>query len=95
MAFLTLEEFGADKFDIVVPPVSIYAVLAGDALGVLAAAMQAAGTTEPDRVAAALRALRGYAGLTGSIGFDAKGDRVGDVYRMYRVDAAGKFALER
>ena len=77
------------------PPVSIYAVLAGDALGVLAAAMQAAGTTEPDPLAAALRSLKSYSGLTGPISFDAKGDRVGDVYRMYRVDAAGKFVLEK
>jgi len=77
------------------PPVSIYAVLAGDALGVLAAAMQAAGTTEPDRIASALRSLTSYSGLTGPISFDARGDRVGDVYRIYRVDAAGKFVLER
>jgi branched-chain amino acid transport system substrate-binding protein len=77
------------------PPVSIYAVLAGDALGVLAAAMQAAGSTEPDKIAAALRALKGYPGLSGSIAFSPRGDRVGDLYRIYRVDAAGKFVLER
>ena len=77
------------------PPVSIYAVLAGEALGVLAASMQGAGTTEPDRVAVHLRSLKGYSGLTGAISFNAKGDRVGDVYRIYRVDASGKFVLER
>lgn len=37
--------------------------------------------------------LKDFAGFTGPIAFDRKGDRVGDVYRLYQVDKDGKFVL--
>jgi branched-chain amino acid transport system substrate-binding protein len=37
--------------------------------------------------------LKDFTGFTGPIAFNAKGDRVGDVYRLYQVDADGKFVL--
>lgn len=77
-------------------PGSIWGVLAGDAFRVLVRAVEAAKGTDATKVAAALRsAVRDFPGLTGKIAFDAKGDRVGDVYRVYRVDASGAFVLTK
>ena len=77
-------------------PGSIWGVLAGDAFRVLAKAVETARTTEATKVAAALRSsVKDFPGLTGKIAFDAKGDRVGDVYRVYRVDGAGAFVLAK
>ena len=38
--------------------------------------------------------LKDFSGLTGQISFDRKGDRVGDVYRLYKVDRDGRFVLQ-
>lgn len=56
-------------------PVSVWAVLAGDAFKVIEAAL-AAGKTEPEQMAAWLKQLKDMPGLSGALGFDAKGDRV-------------------
>ena len=78
------------------PPRSIWGVLAGEALGVVLHAMEAAKSTDGAKVAAAMRtSVRDYPGLTGRISFDARGDRVDEVYRVYRVDAAGAFVLRK
>jgi branched-chain amino acid transport system substrate-binding protein len=53
------------------------AALGYDAVRVLAQAMRQAGSTEPDKVAAAMHALRGHRGVTGTFTFDAAGDLVG------------------
>lgn len=75
-------------------PRSIWAVLAGDAFNVLAAAIQAKGV-EPDAIAAYLHGeLKDFQGFTGDIAFNEKGDRVGDLYRLYKVDAEGNFVLQ-
>ncbi|MEZ5578677.1 MAG: branched-chain amino acid ABC transporter substrate-binding protein [Candidatus Competibacteraceae bacterium] len=39
--------------------------------------------------------LKDYPGLSGPISFDAKGDREGEVYRVYQVDAEGNFVLQK
>ena len=69
-------------------PVSVWAVLAGDAFKVIEAAL-AAGKTEPEQMAAWLKQLKDMPGLSGALGFDAKGDRVGEFYRTYVVDGKG------
>ena len=38
--------------------------------------------------------LKDFDGLTGKISFDAKGDRMGDLYRLYMVGAKGQFILQ-
>ena len=45
-------------------------------------------------MAAWLKELKGMPGLSGNLGFDAKGDRVGEFYRTYKVDATGNFVLQ-
>ncbi|PIE71151.1 MAG: branched chain amino acid ABC transporter substrate-binding protein [Deltaproteobacteria bacterium] len=76
-------------------PASIYGVLAGDGFNVVVAAIKGAGSTNPKAVAAYLHdKLENMPGLTGSISFNAKGDRVGDVYRVYKVAADGSFVLQ-
>ena len=76
-------------------PGSIWAVLSGDGFRVLAAAIKATGSTDSDKVADYLHnKLKNYPGLTGTISFDDKGDRVGEVYRVYRVNAKGEFILQ-
>lgn len=75
------------------PPLSVWSVLAGDGLHALALLAQedAQAGPLPLPLAARLHALRGATALTGPISFDAKGDREGDLYRLYRVDEQGRF----
>jgi branched-chain amino acid transport system substrate-binding protein len=37
----------------------------------------------------------GYPGLTGKLGFNEKGDRIGDLYKVYEVDGNGGFVLQK
>jgi branched-chain amino acid transport system substrate-binding protein len=76
-------------------PGSIWAVLAGDAFLVATAGIEGAQSTDTGKVAAYLRdGLKDFSGLTGSINFNAKGDRVGDLYKVYQVDRSGEFLLQ-
>lgn len=76
-------------------PGSIWAVLAGDGFRVLAEAIKETGSTDTDTLAAYLKnELQAFPGLTGIIDFDDKGDRIGDVYRVYEVDDEGNFVLQ-
>ena len=74
-------------------PVSVWAVLAGDAYKAIEAALKA-GKTDPEAMAAFLKTLKGEPALSGKMGFNAKGDRVGDFYRVYSVDEQGAFILQ-
>ncbi len=75
-------------------PGSVWAVLAGDAYRVLVEAIAKGGSTKGADIAAYLKTkLTNFPGLTGPISFNAKGDRVGDLYRVYQVDATGAFTL--
>lgn len=79
------------KYDSV--PVSVWAVLAGDAYKAIEGAL-AAGKADPEAMAAWLKELKDMPGLSGSLGFDAKGDRVGEFYRTYVVNNEGAFELQ-
>lgn len=74
-------------------PVSVWAVVAGDAYKVIEDAMKN-GKMESEDMAAWLKQLKGLPGLTGTLGFNEKGDRVGEFYRTYVVDPQGKFVLQ-
>lgn len=76
------------------PPNSIYAVLAGDGFRVLLKAIQETKSTNADVLADYLHnKLKDFPGLTGKISFNEKGDRVGEVYRVYKVNEKGEFIL--
>ncbi len=76
-------------------PSSIYGVLAGDGFRVIARAIEATKSTDKDRLRDYLvSGLKDFPGYTGKIGFNATGDRVGELYRVYKVDAAGNFVLQ-
>ena len=75
-------------------PSSIWVVLAGDAYLVLAEAIKHKGP-DAGAVAEYLHTdLKEFEGMTGKISFDDKGDRVGDLYRLYEVDEKGNFILQ-
>ena len=77
-------------------PPSIWAVLAGDGFRVMVAGIAGAKSTDGDKIAEYLhKDLKDYSGLSGPISFDAKGDREGEVYRVYQVDAEGNFVLQK
>lgn len=73
-------------------PLSIWAVMAGDAYRALEAAIKA-GNTEPEKIAAWLKSQTDVPALSGPVGFDSKGDRIGDFYRVYIVNSKGGFDL--
>jgi len=76
-------------------PASIYSVLAGDGFRILIAAIEATKATEADKVSDYLHnQLKDFPGLTGKLSFNAKGDRVGEVYKVYKVNAQGEFILQ-
>ncbi|MDS4031320.1 MAG: branched-chain amino acid ABC transporter substrate-binding protein [Candidatus Contendobacter sp.] len=77
-------------------PPSIWAVLAGDGFRVMVAGIAGAKSTDGARIAEYLhKDLKNFSGLSGPIAFDAKGDREGEVYRVYKVDAEGKFVMQK
>lgn len=77
-------------------PASIWAVLAGDGFRVAAAGIAGAKSTDGGKIAEFLhKDLKKFSGLSGPISFDAKGDREGEVYRVYKVDGEGKFVLQK
>ncbi|WP_457572349.1 branched-chain amino acid ABC transporter substrate-binding protein [Desulfovulcanus sp.] len=76
-------------------PGSVWAVLSGDGFLAIVEAIKGAKSTDVDRLADYLHnELKDMPGLTGKISFNAKGDRIGDLYRLYRVDADGNFVLQ-
>ncbi|MDR1109381.1 MAG: branched-chain amino acid ABC transporter substrate-binding protein [Deltaproteobacteria bacterium] len=77
-----------------VQPSSVWAILAGDAFLVLAEAVKAVGP-DPERMAQWLKTdLKDFQGLSGPISFDGRGDRIGEVYRLYRVSPDGRFMIQ-
>ncbi len=84
----------SDKYD-GAAPVSIWAVLAGDGFRVIAAAIEATGSTDADTLADYLHnELKDFPVLTGTLSFNEKGDRIGELYRVYKVDDDGNFILQ-
>lgn len=76
-------------------PKSIYPVLAGDGFRVIIEAIKGTDSTDPAKISAYLKqSLKDFPGLTGTISFNDKGDRVGEVYRVYKVDSQGAFILQ-
>jgi branched-chain amino acid transport system substrate-binding protein len=76
-------------------PSSIYGLLAGDGFRVVAKAIEATKATSSDKLRDYLtNGLKAFPGLTGKIEFNAKGDRVGELYRVYKVAKDGAFALQ-
>ena len=61
----------------------------------IAAAIKATGSTDSNTLANYLhKELKDLPGLTGKLSFNEKGDRVGDLYRVYKVNAEGSFELQ-
>ncbi len=83
----------AKKYDS--EPGSVWAVLSGDGFLAITTAIKNTKSTDPDVLAKYLHTgLKDMPGLTGKISFDNQGDRIGDLYRLYQVDANGAFILQ-
>ena len=76
-------------------PSSIWSVIAGDAFIVLAEAIKVKGADAAAIAGYFHKEMKPVDGLTGTISFDAKGDRVGDLYRLYEVNEKGDFILQK
>lgn len=77
-------------------PSSVWSVLAGDAFKVILASLEAGVEPKPEAIAHWLKNnLHDYPGLTGPIGFNKKGDRVNDLYKIYEVNDQGAFVLRK
>lgn len=76
-------------------PSSVWCVLAGDAFKVIVAALES-GAKDPEGIGAKLKKdIKDHQGLTGPLSFDQKGDRIGDLYRLYIVTPEGEFVLSK
>ncbi|MDR3203129.1 MAG: branched-chain amino acid ABC transporter substrate-binding protein [Deltaproteobacteria bacterium] len=73
-------------------PSSVWSVLAGDAFLVIVEAIKIVGP-DSSRIASYLTNDLDFQGLSGQISFNEIGDRLGEVYRLYQVDAEGRFLL--
>ena len=76
-------------------PNSVWAIAAGDAFKVLVEAIKAGNTTPESIASYSHKDLKDFVGLSGIINFNAKGDRTGDLYSLYKVDEKGNFIIQR
>lgn len=77
-------------------PESINTLLAADAFTAVTSGIRTLNSTDPDRLAEYLHTkYRNLHGLTGFVFFNAQGDRMTDLQGVYRIDAQGRFALQR
>jgi len=74
-------------------PGSIWAVYAADALNALVAAIERAGSTDPDAVASQMRTMTDAKGITGPLMFTERGDRKDIPYYAYMYNAEGVLEL--
>ena len=87
---------GADfkkRFEAKFGPIQLYSPYSYDAVQVLVAAMQRANSADPAKLLAELPKTD-YAGVTGPLRFDAKGDTVGGSITLYQVKHGAWTALE-
>lgn len=81
------------KFEAKYGPIQVYAPYAYDAVQILVAAMRRADSADPAKVLAALPKTD-YAGVTGPLRFDAKGDTAGGAVTLYQVKDGAWVVLE-
>lgn len=75
-------------------PSSPWAVYAADALNVIAYVIDQTGSTDSDVLVDYLKnELENFPGITGPIGFDEKGDRIGTGISLYVVTETGDFEI--
>jgi branched-chain amino acid transport system substrate-binding protein len=61
---------------------------------VLVEAVKAVGP-DPEKMSDWLKTgLKDFQGLSGAITFDVNGDRIGEVYRLYKVSPEGEFLIQ-
>jgi branched-chain amino acid transport system substrate-binding protein len=78
-----MEKFAADYKKKYNADLQVYAPYVYDALMVMAAAMEKAGSAEPAKYLPVLAKTSGYKGVTGVIGFDEKGDIKNGALTLY------------
>jgi branched-chain amino acid transport system substrate-binding protein len=77
-------------------PSSPWPVYAADAVNIIAHAIDKTGSADGTVLAAYLRdKVEGVPGITGNIGFTAKGDREGVPFYLYVVDAQGRIVISK
>lgn len=82
-----------EKFTAKYGAIQTYAPYAYDAVTAMILAMEKAGSAEPAKYLAELPRIH-FAGVTGEIGFDAKGDVLGGAITLYRVKAGKWHVVE-
>lgn len=75
-------------------PSSIWSLTAGDAFRIIVEAIKVKGSTAKEIAGYLHKDLKDFAGFTGPISFDAKGDRIGDIYSLYIVSPEGAFVRQ-
>ncbi len=76
-------------------PTSSWGLMAGDAFLTIVEAMKNLDDITAENIGEYLHNdLKNFSGFTGEFSYDEKGDRIGDVYKLYRVDGEGVFRME-
>jgi branched-chain amino acid transport system substrate-binding protein len=86
----SMEKFRADYKKKYGADVQLYAPYAYDAVMVMVEAMKKANSAEPAKYLPALAKMEGYKGVTGTIGFDQKGDLKNGALTLYTYKGGTK-----
>ena len=73
--------------------VQVYAPYVYDAVNVMVAAMVKAGSAEPAKYLPVLAKTEGYKGVTGTVGFDERGDIKNGALTLYTYKAGAKDSM--
>ncbi len=76
-------------------PESVWAVLAGDAFNVIVEALKKADANAESMANYLKNELKDHHGITGVFSFNEKGDRIGSLYQLYKVNNTGTFVLAK
>lgn len=76
-------------------PVSIWGILAGDGFRVIAKSIERTSSTQAKKIANFLHnKLTNFQGVTGKITFNKKGERLDNLYKIYKVNKNGNFIID-
>lgn len=72
-------------------PPSIYTLTNADGMRAIVKAVEETKSFDPTKVEAYLHTMRGFPGITGPMGFDKNGERVGSAFQAFAIEPNGSY----